>query len=56
MTDIEGEFYLKGGKCSHADAPNPRRSVCIGKPYSDVWDEEIRLQITEEELANTKED
>ena len=25
-------YYMKGGLCSHPDAPKPQHSRCIGKP------------------------
>ena len=31
MTAKDCKFYLKGGKCSHKNAPSPCHSWCIGK-------------------------
>jgi len=35
----ECKFYLKGGKCSHLDAPNPGHSRCIGKEACSSWED-----------------
>ena len=46
----ECKFYLEGGKCSHKDAPSPRRSYCIGKDGCDSWGDEIERQMPRYEV------
>ena len=43
----ECKFYLKGGKCSHKDAPNPNHSYCIGKDACESWEDEIDQRVLE---------
>ncbi len=43
-TSPECKFYLRGGKCSHNDAPNPNHSYCIGKGKCGSWGDEIKHQ------------
>lgn len=43
------KFYLKGGKCSHEDAPNPNHSYCIGKKECGAWEDNINYQAQEKD-------
>lgn len=45
----ECKFYLKGGKCSHCDAPNPNHSYCIDKLTCGARDDNINYQARPEE-------
>jgi len=44
----ECQFYLKGNHCSHRDAPEPRRSACIGKESCGAWEDSILCQAKSE--------
>ncbi len=47
MTTYPGcKFYLRGGKCSYKDAPNPRHSYCIGKDACRSWKDESEQQMS----------
>jgi len=45
----ECKFYIKGGKCSHKDAPNPRHSSCMGKELCGAWEDGIEYEVKEGE-------
>jgi len=45
----ECKFYIKGGKCSHRDAPEPRHSYCIGKDNCEAWEDDIECEVKEGE-------
>ena len=44
----ECKFYIKGGKCSHKDAPEPRISQCVGKEFCGAWEDDIDCEVKEE--------
>ena len=46
-TSPECKFYVKGGKCSHKDAPNPNHSYCIGEDDCGVCDDNIERKVDE---------
>jgi len=43
----ECKFYLKGGKCSHRDAPKPRHSYCLGKDSCACWNDAVSHEVKE---------
>ena len=53
MTYKECKFYVKGGRCSHEDAPNPWHSLCIGRDECRAWDDGINYQ-SEKEIERTE--